>query len=121
MRRARRCAKGIGLACAQAFAAAGAKVELVARSRADLDAALAAMPAARHAPVATVADLAGAADAARMVEEAVAAPGEIDVLVNSAGAARRTAPDDLNASNWFPNACSVRAPSPVRAGTVRCS
>jgi NAD(P)-dependent dehydrogenase (short-subunit alcohol dehydrogenase family) len=95
--------KGIGLACAQAFAAAGAKVELVARSHADLDAALAAMPAARHAPVATVADLAGAADAARMVEEAVAAP------------------DDLNASNWFPNACSVRAPSPVRAGTVRCS
>ena len=113
--------KGIGLAYAQAFAAAGAKVELVARSRADLEAALGAMPAARHAPVATMADLAGAADAARMVEEAVAAPGEIDVLVNSAGAARRTAPDDLNASNWFPNARSMRAPSPVRAGTVRCA
>lgn len=79
--------KGIGLACAQAFAAAGAKVALVARSRANLDAAL----------------------------------GEIDVLVNLAGAARRTAPDDLNASNWIPNARSVRAPSSVRAGTVRCS
>jgi short-subunit dehydrogenase len=79
--------KGIGLAFAQVFAAAGAKVALVARSRANLDAAL----------------------------------GEIDVLVNLAGAARRTAPDDLNASNWFPNACSMRAPSPVRAGTVRCS
>lgn len=79
--------KGIGLACAQAFAAAGAKVALVARSRANLDAAL----------------------------------GEIDVLVNLAGAARRTAPDDLNASNWILNTCSMRAPSPVRAGTVRCS
>ena len=113
--------KCIGVACAQAFAAAGAKVALVARSCANLDAALAAMPATRHAPVAIVADLAGAADAARMVEEAVAALGEIDVLVNSVGAARRTAPDDLNASNWIPNACSMRAPSPVRAGTVRCS
>jgi NAD(P)-dependent dehydrogenase (short-subunit alcohol dehydrogenase family) len=92
--------KGIGLACAQAFAAAGAKVAIVARSRANLDAALAAMPAARHAPVAIVADLARAADAARMVEEAVAALGEIDVLVNSAGAARRTAPDDLDAQAW---------------------
>lgn len=65
--------KGIGLACAQAFAAAGAKVALVARSRANLDAAL----------------------------------GEIDVLVNSVGAARRTAPDDLNASNWIPKYLTV--------------
>jgi hypothetical protein len=55
-------------------------VALVARSRANLDAALAAMPAARHAPVAIVADLAGVADAARMVEEAVAALGELDRL-----------------------------------------
>ncbi len=72
--------KGIGLACAQASAVAGAKVALVARSRANLDAALAAMPAARHAPVAIVPDLAGVADAARMVEEAVAALGELDRL-----------------------------------------
>jgi hypothetical protein len=38
------------------------------------------MPAARHAPVAIGADLAGVADAARMVEEAVAALGELDRL-----------------------------------------
>jgi NAD(P)-dependent dehydrogenase (short-subunit alcohol dehydrogenase family) len=92
--------KGIGLACAQAFAAAGAKVAIVARSRANLDAALATFPAARHVPFAIVADLTRAADAARMVDEAVAALGEIDVLVNSAGAAKRTAPDDLNAQAW---------------------
>jgi NAD(P)-dependent dehydrogenase (short-subunit alcohol dehydrogenase family) len=92
--------KGIGLACAQAFAAAGAKVAIVARSRANLDAALAAMPAARHVPFAIVADLTRAADAARMVDEAVAGLGEIDVLVNSAGAAKRTAPADLNAQAW---------------------
>lgn len=92
--------KGIGLACAQAFATAGAKVAIVARSRANLDAALATFPAARHPPFAIVADLTRATDAARMVDEAVAALGEIDVLVNSAGAAKRTAPDDLNAQAW---------------------
>ena len=92
--------KGIGLACAQAFAAAGAKVALVARSRANLDAALTTFPSARHAPVAIVADLTRAVDAARMVDEVVAALGEIDVLVNSAGAAKRTAPADLDAQAW---------------------
>lgn len=92
--------KGIGLACAQAFAAAGARVALVARSRANLDAALAAMPASAHPPVAIVADLTRADESARMVSEAVAALGEIDVLVNSAGAARRSAPADLNAQAW---------------------
>ncbi len=92
--------KGIGLACARAFAVAGARVAIVARSRANLDAALAAMPPVRHAPLAIVADLTRAADAARMVDEAVAALGEIDVLVNSAGAAKRTAPADLDAQAW---------------------
>ena len=92
--------KGIGLACAQAFAAAGARVALVARSRANLDAALALMPASRHAPLAIVADLTRAEEAARMVGEALAAMGDIDVLVNSAGAAKRYAPDALNAQAW---------------------
>lgn len=92
--------KGIGLACAQAFAAAGARVALVARSRANLDAALAQMPPSAHQPIAIVADLARADESARMVREAVAALGEIDVLVNSAGAAKRSAPADLNAQAW---------------------
>ena len=92
--------KGIGLACAQTFAAAGARVALVARSRANLDAALASMPTSRHAPLAIVADLTRAEEAARMVVEAIAAMGDIDVLVNSAGAAKRYAPDDLNAQAW---------------------
>lgn len=92
--------KGIGLACAAAFLAEGAKVALVSRSRANLDAALARLPAGRHAPVAFVADLAHADEAARMAGEAERALGAIDVLVNSAGAAKRTAPDDLCADAW---------------------
>ncbi len=92
--------KGIGYACADAFARAGARVALVSRSRANLDAALARMAGAAHAPVALVADLTDAGAAARAIAEAEAALGPIDVLVNSAGAAKRHAPDDLSAQAW---------------------
>ena len=92
--------KGIGYACAEAFLREGAKVALVSRSRENLDAALARLPKTTHAPVAIVADLSRAEDAERMVADATARLGPIDVLVNSAGAAKRTAPDDLTAQAW---------------------
>jgi len=92
--------KGIGLACAASFLRAGAKVALVSRSRGNLDAALAKLPRSTHAPIAIVADLTRADEAARMVADVVAQLGPIDVLVNSAGAAKRTAPDDLSAQAW---------------------
>jgi len=92
--------KGIGLACAQAFAAAGARIAIVSRSRANLDAALATFEQPAHPPIAIVADLVDASAAQRAVAEAETAIGPIDVLVNSAGAAKRYAPDDLNAAAW---------------------
>ncbi|MEO8346673.1 MAG: SDR family oxidoreductase [Betaproteobacteria bacterium] len=92
--------KGIGRACAEAFLREGCKVVLVSRSRRNLDAALAGLPQTAHAPLGIVADLTQADDAQRMLEEAVARMGPIDVLVNSAGAAKRTAPDDLSAAAW---------------------
>jgi NAD(P)-dependent dehydrogenase (short-subunit alcohol dehydrogenase family) len=92
--------KGIGLACAKAFLSEGAKVVLVSRSRKNLDTALAQLPQSAHKPLGIVADLTQVDDAGRMVSEAVARMGPIDVLVNSAGAARRTAPDDLTAQAW---------------------
>jgi len=92
--------KGIGLACAIAFAEEGARVVIVSRNVANLDAARAKFPAVRHAPHAIVADLVEAGQAVRMVDEVESGLGAIDVLVNSAGAARRTAPADLDASAW---------------------
>ena len=92
--------KGIGLACAAAFLQEGATVALVSRSRANLDAALAGLPASAHPPLLLVADLTRADEAERMVAAAEAALGPIDVLVNSAGAAKRYAPDDLSAQAW---------------------
>jgi NAD(P)-dependent dehydrogenase (short-subunit alcohol dehydrogenase family) len=92
--------KGIGFACAGAFLREGAKVALVSRSRGNLDAALARLPQSAHKPVAIAADLTRADEAARMVAEVVAQLGPVDVLVNSAGAAKRTAPDDLTPKAW---------------------
>jgi len=88
--------KGIGLACARAFIAEGARVALISRSEANLAAARAAL----GAPLAIAADLADAAAAARAVERAESELGPIDVLVNSAGAARRTPPDELTPEAW---------------------
>ena len=84
--------KGIGLACARAFLAEGARVGIASRSQANIDAALAALPGA----IGFAADLADDAAALAMVEAMEAELGPVEILVNSAGAARRTPPDDLS-------------------------
>jgi NAD(P)-dependent dehydrogenase (short-subunit alcohol dehydrogenase family) len=92
--------KGIGFACAQAFAEEGARVALVSRSRANLDAALAKMRHVEHPAKAFVADLADVAQALAIVDDVESALGPIDILVSSAGAAKRYPPDDLSAQAW---------------------
>jgi NAD(P)-dependent dehydrogenase (short-subunit alcohol dehydrogenase family) len=87
--------KGIGFACAQAFVREGARVALVSRSRANLDAAVAKIESGVHRPQAFAADLTDAAQALAMVDAAETALGAIDVLVSSAGAAKRYPPDEL--------------------------
>jgi NAD(P)-dependent dehydrogenase (short-subunit alcohol dehydrogenase family) len=92
--------KGIGFAGAHAFAEEGARVALVSRSRANLDAALAKMRHVTHPPTAFVADLADAAQALAMVDDVESTLGPIDILVSSAGAARRYPPDELSPQAW---------------------
>ena len=88
--------KGIGLACAKAFIAEGARVALVSRSRENLEKAKAGL---RDAYIIS-ADLIDPAAAAAMVEKVEKEFGPIDVLVNSAGAAKRTDADDLTPAAW---------------------
>ena len=93
--------KGIGLACARAFLAEGARVALVSRSRANLAEAVQQLnPVSTTQLMALAADLKDAASAQAMVANVDAQWGSIDVLVNSAGAAKRYLPEDLNAAAW---------------------
>ena len=86
--------KGIGLACARAFVAEGAQVALVSRSEENL------RKANIKGAYTIAADLTDAAAAAAMVERVEKEFGALDVLVNSAGAAKRTDADDLTPAAW---------------------
>ena len=88
--------KGVGLACARAFVAEGARVALVSRSQAHLDAARASLGEA----FTVAADLIDPEAAAHMVREVEAGFGPIDILVNSAGAALRTSAEALTPAAW---------------------
>lgn len=92
--------RGIGLACAREFLREGARVSLVGRSRAHMDAALAKLKEEGFTASGGCADLTDAAQALRAVDEAEAAQGPIEILVNSAGAARRTPFDELQPQAW---------------------
>lgn len=88
--------KGIGLASAKAFLVEGAKVAIVSRERANLQSA-----AAELGVVATIAaDLKDPEAAARAVGEVKSKLGPLDILVNAAGAAKRTPPDELTPAAW---------------------
>ena len=88
--------KGIGLACARQFAAEGARVVISSRSQANIDEALAQLPGA----LGFAADLCDEASAAALVQRVEQEVGPIEVLVNSAGAAKRSAPEDLTPAFW---------------------
>ena len=97
--------KGIGLACAQGFLREGCRVSLVSRSQANLDLAMHQLireyPGAEGKIGLFAADLQIAVQAAQALTQAEQLHGEVDVLVNCAGAARRTPPDELNAQAWL--------------------
>jgi NAD(P)-dependent dehydrogenase (short-subunit alcohol dehydrogenase family) len=88
--------KGIGLACASGFAAEGARIAICSRSRDNIDKASATLKEA----FGVVADLVDAVAAERVVETVEDQLVPIDILVNSAGAAKRTPPDELSPLVW---------------------
>jgi 3-oxoacyl-[acyl-carrier protein] reductase len=94
--------KGLGLAMAKAFAAAGGHVALVARGADALEAAKAELQAA--APAAKLAAIAADIRTAQGCEEAFrkaeAAIGPIDILVNNAGTSQRGPFLDVSDELW---------------------
>jgi NAD(P)-dependent dehydrogenase (short-subunit alcohol dehydrogenase family) len=90
--------KGIGLACARAFLGAGARVVGVARGPEALNTARSTLSEEGFELLTETADLVDPKAAAELVERVEHEVGPIDVLVNSAGAARRYGPDELDAA-----------------------
>jgi 3-oxoacyl-[acyl-carrier protein] reductase len=93
--------KGIGFAVATRFAASGADVAIVARGRAALEEAAAAIKStAQGRVVAIQGDVGKADDIRRAHDEAIAAFGKIDILVNNAGTSRAVAFDTITDEMW---------------------
>jgi NAD(P)-dependent dehydrogenase (short-subunit alcohol dehydrogenase family) len=92
--------KGIGLACARAFLAEGGRVAIVSRSPANLEAAMRVLSAPTSDLIAVSCDLTARAAAAAMAAEVERRLGAVEVLVNSAGAAKRYLPEELNEEAW---------------------
>ena len=81
--------KGIGFAIASRFASSGSDVAVVARGRAALDEAVGKIKAGTNAQVIGVqGDVGKAADVQRAYNEAMAAFGKVDIMVNNAGTSR---------------------------------
>ena len=90
--------RGIGLACAAALAEAGAHVTIVARGKAGVDEAVAALRDAGHGATGGELDISDLPKVARFMEDR----GGWDILCNAAGIARHgpalaTTPEDFDA------------------------
>jgi 2-deoxy-D-gluconate 3-dehydrogenase len=81
--------RGLGAAMAVALAGAGAEVVLHASEQPAAATAATVAQATGHAPVMLTADLGDRAAADRLVADAIAAFGGLDILINNAGLIRR--------------------------------
>ncbi len=92
--------KGIGLACARAFLTEGARVAIISRSPANLDAALRDLSSPLEKVIAFPCDLTVRNAAKTMIDDVEQRLGPVEVVVNSAGAAKRYVPENLDADAW---------------------
>ncbi|QNB06702.1 SDR family oxidoreductase [Herbaspirillum frisingense] len=92
--------KGIGLAVARRFAQEGARVGIVSRSPENVEAARRSLGAEGLEVYGVAADLLDADASQAAVQTLEEALGPIDILVNSAGAAKRHEPENLTPALW---------------------
>jgi NAD(P)-dependent dehydrogenase (short-subunit alcohol dehydrogenase family) len=93
--------KGIGLAVARTFAEAGADVAIMARERAGLDAAIAAIGTRPGRQVVGLScDVRRAEEIAAGFAQATAHLGHVDILVNNAGTSRAQPFETVTDADW---------------------
>ena len=92
--------KGLGLACARTFAEEGARVSIASRSEENLARARQTLAGEGIDVVTVRADFSEANEAEASARQTEKLLGPIDILINSAGAARRWPWEKLNADAW---------------------
>jgi NAD(P)-dependent dehydrogenase (short-subunit alcohol dehydrogenase family) len=115
--------RGIGLACARAFAGEGARVSISSRSDANLEDARRTLSQEGFEVTAVRADFSRPEDAQNAANTTERLLGPIDILINSAGAARRFPAETLNADAWHQGMDSkyfpyIHAMDAVRSGMI---
>src|SRR5690625_5705797 len=94
--------KGIGRACALAFAQAGADVVLAARTRTDLEEVAGAIRQLGRRALVVVVDTLREEDLDRLVTETTGEFGRIDILVNNVGGCGPNDPLDRKSTRLHP-------------------
>ncbi len=92
--------KGLGRAIASGLAEAGADVVLVARTRADLDAVAETVRSVGRRALVAVADVTDTTQVEAATDAALAAFGQIDVLVHAAGGSLRKSALEITDAEW---------------------
>ena len=92
--------KGIGRGIARVFAREGVRLTIAARNRAEIDAAVEEMAAAGATARGAVCDVTDMESVQRMVDEAAAAQGGLDVLCANAGTYPQTKIADMDPEEW---------------------
>jgi NAD(P)-dependent dehydrogenase (short-subunit alcohol dehydrogenase family) len=115
--------KGLGLACARAFAGEGARVSISSRSEENLAKARQTLAQEGFEVMTAGADFSNPRQAQAAAARTETVLGPIDILVNSAGAAKRRPWEKLDAEAWQQGMDSkyftyVHAMDAVRAGMI---
>jgi gluconate 5-dehydrogenase len=92
--------RGLGLQIASALGEFGASLALVARKKADLDAAVEQLNTAGCTAVGFVADLSTAEGASGLAERVIEHFGRVDILVNNAGTVWGAPAEDYPLDGW---------------------
>ncbi|MFI5012330.1 MAG: SDR family NAD(P)-dependent oxidoreductase [Hyphomicrobiales bacterium] len=94
--------QGIGLACVEALAEAGAKTVIADRDAAVAEKGRAALKAKGYDPEVVIMDVTQSGRVSQVADDIVARHGKIDILVNSAGIARSETPaETVTDEHWL--------------------
>jgi NAD(P)-dependent dehydrogenase (short-subunit alcohol dehydrogenase family) len=94
--------QGIGLACAEALAEAGAKVVITDRDLGAAERGYASLKAKGHEAAVVIMDVTDSARVSEVADQLAARHGKVDILVNNAGIARSETPaETVTDEHWL--------------------